>query len=102
MFCRTEFPRAIPNISVVLRTGTSGVVVTIIAGVLFIECTMFSVQSYVPFDLQINKYKWKSHCWLDSFVKEMRCDSYMRVRYWTQGLMDLRCYVTGAMQRRLS
>mgnify|MGYP004303949891 FL=1 len=97
-FARTEFPRAIPNISVVLRAGTSGVVVTIIGGVLFgLRVRCFAVHSSIPVDLQINKCQWKLHRWLDSFVKEIRSVSYMRVTYWIQGFTNLICCLTGAV-----
>ena len=59
----------------------------------------FIIRTFV---LESNKYKWKLHCWMHSYGKEMRSVSSFCFTYWIQEFMNLRCYATGAMQRGMS
>ena len=65
------------------------------------ECTIFFSLIIRIFVLESNKYKWKLHCWMHSHGKEMRSVSSLCVTCWIQGVMNLRCYATGEMQRGL-
>ena len=102
-FARTEFPRASPNISVILRAGTSGVVVTIIDGVLFVSnVRCFSAQSSVPLGCRLTNISGSYIAGCIHIVKGMRSVSSLCVTYWIQGFVNLRRDVTSRMQRRLN